>query len=121
MITDLKSGIRRTGPVTAVGVAASVLLFRIPNFASQLGTKTFVVRKLFVRNNAAGNLPFTLGTGAAGAYVAATPNFLALNNIENIWTEVELPNVEFAADLYIQAPTWAAGTLDAQVEVEERG
>lgn len=121
MITSLKTGTRRTGAVVAIGVAVSVLLFQISNFATQIGTKSVKIRKLHVYNNGAGNLLFTLGAGAGGAYVASTPQFMAVNNLDNLWEEEDLPAVEWVADMYIQVPGWAAGALGAQVEVEEIG
>lgn len=121
MISSLKTGTRRTSAVTNVAGAASVLLYQVSNFANQIGTKSFKLRKLVIQNAAAGGLAVTLGTGAGGAYAALTPAFQAVNNIENIWTEAELPAVEWTADMYVQAPGWAAGALNVQVEVEEIG
>lgn len=121
MITDLKAGTRRVGAVAAIAGAASVLLYQISNFANQVGTKSVKIKKLIVYNNGAGNQAFTIGTGAAGAYAAMTPQMLAINNIENVFTEDQLPVLEWTADMYIQVPGWAAGALAAQVEVEEIG
>lgn len=121
MITDLKKGIRRNSAIAVVGAAASVLLFQISNYANQVGNKSFKLRKIHVWNAAAGALPFTLGAGAAGAYVAATPAFATVNNMDTLWEEEDLPDVEWAADMYVQAPAWAVGALNIQVEVEECG
>ncbi len=121
MITNLKAGTRRVSAVVNVAGAASVLLYQVSNFASQVGNKSVKLKKVHVWNAAAGNLPFTIGTGAAGAYVAATPAMLSLNNVDNHWEEAELPSGEWTADMYIQAPTWGAGALNVQVEVEEIG
>ncbi len=122
METELDRGIIVTGGVVTLAALAAnaVALFQVSNFVQQIGTKSFIVKKLRVRNNAAGNLWLTLGLGIPG--VASMPLFFVLNGMDGVWQEFELPAVEFFADLtaFVSAIV-VGGTVEAQVEVEERG
>lgn len=118
----LDKGYRVTGAVVglAAGAAAAVALFTLSNSPLQIGTKSFIPRKLRVRNNNAGNLWLTLGVGIPG--VATYPLFRVLNNLDNVWEELELPAIEHFATLtaFVDAIV-AGGTVEAQVEAEEIG
>jgi hypothetical protein len=125
MPAEMLNGLRRTGGVVniAAGLAAgATVLYRISNWANQVGTKSFIVKKLWVRNNNTGNGWFALGTGV-GAGVAVYPHFWILNNVDNEWDEVVIPRIEMWADLvgFTVAAFVGGGSLDAAVEVEERG
>jgi hypothetical protein len=124
MSVNMLSGIRRSGGIVniAAGLAAgATVLYRISNWANQVGTRSFIVRKLWVRNNATGAGWFALGTGV-GAGVAVYPHFWLLNNIDNEWNEVDIPAIEMWEDLvgFTIAAYVGGGSLDAAVEVEER-
>jgi hypothetical protein len=125
METDLDKGYRVSGGVVnlaAIGVANATAVFTISAFAGQIGTKSFIPKKIMVRNNAAGGCWLVIGTGVAGTFVARMPQIQVLNNIDNEWQEVELPRVEFFATMTAYPVTLAVGgSLDIQVEVEERG
>jgi hypothetical protein len=123
METQLDKGVLVPSAVINMPAAATgVLIFQLSNFAQQIGTKSFGVKKLFVRNNAGGTNWLSLGTGLAGAFVASMPSFRTINNFENTWSEIEIPDVEFFADLTASVDALvAAGSLDVQVEVEEIG
>lgn len=125
MPVEMLNGLRRSGGIVniAAGLAAgATVLYRISNWANQVGTKSFIVKKLWVRNNNTGNGWFNLGTGV-GAGVAVYPQFWILNNMDNEWNEVDIPRIEMWADLvgFTTVAFVGGGSLDAAVEVEERG
>ncbi len=126
MITDLEKGYRVTGAVVniaAVGAANAAVIFTRSAFAQQTGTKSFIPKKLMVRNNAGGNLWLSLGTGVGvGVFADAVPPVRALNNIDGEWQEFDLPSVELFANMTAWPDALVAGgSVDVQVEVEERG
>lgn len=125
MISDLLRGIPRNGGVVNIalaGVANATVIYRISNWAQQVGTKSFVLKRLLLRNNAGGQGFFFLGTGVGAAFAQVIPPVLILNNIDNVWQETELPWTEVWADLTAYpAALVAGGSVDVQVEVEERG
>ena len=119
-MTGLLEGVLRDGGTvnTNVLVAVGVVCYRISNWANQVGTKSFILKKLWVRNNAAGAGFFSLGIGLAPCVPIIPPLYL-LNNIDN---EFDLPPVEVWADLTCGlAALVAGGTIDVLVTVEERG
>jgi hypothetical protein len=124
-LTDLVKGIRVTGAVVNIALAAAAnatVIFTRSAFAQQVGTKSFIPRKLMVRNNAGGNLWLSLGTGVGGAFANGLPPVRVLNNIDNEWQEFDLPAVEFFANMTAFPDALVAGgSVDVQVEVEERG
>lgn len=124
METMLERGYRVSGPVitlVAPANAGALALYTVPTaFAAVIGTKTFIPKKLMVRNNGAGNTYIHLGTGLAGAVVDAYPPLLILNNIDGEWQEVDIPAIQFFATLMFYADAIGAG-IQAVVEVEENG
>lgn len=126
MLTELDKGYRVSGVVVNViavtAITAQVIFIRSA-FAQQIGTKSFIPKKLMVRNNAGGNCWLNLGTGAAApAFAATLPPVRVLNNLDSEWQEVELPSVEHFLSMTCWADALAAGgSLDVQVEVEEKG
>ena len=126
MFTELDRGYRRSGVVVNVVAVLAInaqIIFALSAFAQQIGTKSFIPKKLMVRNNAGGNCWLNLGAGAAApAFAATLPPVRVLTNIDSEWQEVELPSVEHFASMTCWADALAAGgSLDVQVEVEERG
>jgi hypothetical protein len=120
MSAALLKGIERHGGLinTNVLVAVGVLIYRISNWANQTGTKSYLLKKIWVRNNAAGAGFFTIGIGLAPC-VPIIPQLYLLNNIDN---EFDLPPVEVFADLTCGlAALVAGGTIDVMVTVEELG
>ncbi len=125
MGANMLTGIRRSGGIVNIAaglVGGATVLWRASNWANQVGTKSFIVRKLWVRNNNTGAGWFALGTGV-GAGVAVYPHFYLLNNIDNEWNEMDIPAIEMFVDLvgFTVAAFVGGGSLDAAVEVEERG
>ena len=125
MQTELDRGVIVSGGVVnlAAALAANATaIFQVSNFGQQIGTKSFIPKKLLVRNNAGGTLWLSLGTGVAGAFADALPPVRVMNNLDNSWQEFELPRVELFADMTAFPDALVAlGSLDVQVEVEEKG
>jgi hypothetical protein len=120
---DLIAGIRRQGPVTnlpAAGAANAVAIFRVSNFAGQLGAKTFKIKRLKIRNNNAGNGFVHFGTGIPLA-AEVIPALYSIGNTTDDYVEGDLPQAELAADLTAYPDAVGAGSFDVQVEVEEVG
>jgi len=128
MLTELDKGYRVSGAVvnvTGVTPATAQIIFTRSAFAQQIGTKSFIPKKLMIRNNAGGNCWLNLGTGTAAPappFAATLPAVRVLNNLDNEWQEVELPAVEHFASMTCYADALlAGGSLDVQVEAEEKG
>ena len=123
--TQLDRGVLVSGGVVNIAAAAAAnatVIFRVSNFANQIGTKSFSPRKLFVRNNGGGALWLEVGTGVAGAFAQVIPPVRLVDNMDNIWQEVELPEVEVFADLTaFPAALPGGGSVDVMVTVEEKG
>lgn len=104
---DLRASIRTAnseGMVTATG--ANDLLHTLATNRSGV-TRTAIIRKILAYNNTGGNVTLQLGTQDAAAvpvFVQYLPDLLVLNGMENIWTEDDLPAVEFSViDLAVVA------------------
>ena len=123
MEAQLNRGVRVPSGVTNMAAAATgVAVFQVSNFAQQIGTKSFKVKKLIVENIAGGTGWFSLGLGLAGAFVANMPAFWIVNNMTNVFEEADIPDVEYFADLCASVAVLAAGgSVNVQVEVEEIG
>ncbi len=124
MINQL-AGVRRTSPVitlAAAGNANAQQILAVSSFASMVGIKTFVIRRIKIQNNAAGNSFVHFGTGAAGAVVDIIPALWSLNNTTDDYEEGDLPSVEVLASIMAYPDAVAAGGgYLVQIEVEERG
>jgi hypothetical protein len=123
---DMKKGTRRAGNVVnlaVAGIANAQPIFQQSNWPNQIGTKTFRIKRLKVRNNAAGTQFLHIGTGAgAGVFVDRIPPLVTVNNLTDDWVEDDLPEYVFTADCTAYpAALLAGGSLDVQVEVEEIG
>lgn len=122
MLAELIRGIIRQGTLVNIAVAATpAALYQVSNNANQIGTKSFKLKKVMARNNGGGAIFLSLGTGLGGAFAAVLPPVMLVNNMDNEWQEVEIPNVEFFVDLTATLPVLAAGSVDIMVEVEEMG
>jgi len=125
MISTMLEGIRRAGAVVnlaVAGVANATAIYTRPTFAQMVGARTMKVCKLLVRNNLGGNCWLAVGTGAGAGFANLIPPLLILNNIDNPWQEFELPAVEAAATITAFPDALAVGgSLDVQIEVEEKG
>jgi hypothetical protein len=122
---DLMKGTRLQGNVVvmvAAGVANAVPIFQLSNFAAQIGTKTFRLKRVKGLSLAGANTDIHIGTGAGGAFVAMIPPLHTFNGLNFDFVEDDLPEVEFAADMTCYPDVAAALTpITIQVEVEEIG
>ena len=120
---DLLTGVRRAGPMVNLAAAGAAntgnVFIRSTNY---VGNTTMIVRKVRWRNNAVGANTFLhIGTGTAGAFVDAIPPILTLNGLDDSYQETEIPGiVELAATITAYVDAVGAGSVDVQVEVEER-
>ena len=128
MLLANKEGIIVTGPIVQIVVAAvagALVVFTIPVLANQLlGVKSVKIRKIMLRNNAAGNTAVSLGIGGAGVGIPAIlPAFDSMNNLTDTYVaDDDFPEVEVFADISVWAAALvAAGTIDVQLELAVMG
>ncbi len=125
LATGRDVGYRLQGPVTnltVAGIAAAAVIFQISTFAQLVGTKSVVIKRIKMMNNALGNQVIIIGTGAGAGFNQMLPGLSTINNLNEDFIEDDLPEVEFFADITAYPVALiAAGTLDIQIEVEERG
>ncbi|MDO9579927.1 MAG: hypothetical protein Q7J06_05095 [Bacteroidales bacterium] len=127
-------GIRKAGNaglVTTTVAANGILLHSLP-----IG-RTCRITKIVAYNNTGANLPLLFGTrdrAVDPALVQLLPDLVAINTLDNEWTEEEIPAVEFipdtqllaagrTGDIYVVAGTVAVPVAGAiiSIEVEEFG
>jgi hypothetical protein len=123
-MNDLLEGKRRASPVVnlpGAGNANALAVMTLSAFASMVGAKSFIPRRIKIRNNNAGNTWVHFGTGAAGAVVDALPAFYSIANTTDDYQEGDLPAVNLTATLMAYPDAVGGGSFDVQVEVEERG
>jgi hypothetical protein len=122
---DLKQGTRRAGNVVNLAIAGignAQPIFQQSNWGNQIGTKSFRIKRLKIRNNAAGTNFLHVGTGVGAAFVDRMPPLLSVNGMTDDWAEYDLPEYVFVADCTAYPAALAAGgSMDVQVEVEEIG
>ena len=120
MLLNTKEGIPITGPVVnlAAALAANAqVIFTIPILAGQLiGTKSVVIKKVQLFNNAAGNDSVLIGTGVAGAFVALMPALYSANGLEDIYDNI-VDAEAFANITAYPVALPGGGTIDIQLEV----
>jgi hypothetical protein len=121
---DLLQGRRRVGVVVnlaAAGNGNAAAILTLSTFASMVGNKTFVLKRLKIRNNNAGNTWLHIGTGVAGAVVDMIPALYSVANTTDDYDEYDLPEREVLANIMAYPDAVGVGSFDVQVEVEERG
>ena len=125
ILTGYDKGVRLQGPVTNLAqflVANAAIIFQISNFAQLVGTKSVVIKRILMWSNASGNTTVHIGTGAGIGFVPALVPYYIITGFNVIVPEEELPEVEFFGDITAYpAALLALGSIDIQVEVEERG
>jgi hypothetical protein len=92
----------------------------ISAFAGMQGVKNMRIRRLKIRNNAAGNIFVHIGLGV-GAGVDAMPPLYSITNTTDDYAEGDLPGVSFTATIVAWPDAIAGGSVDVQIEVEEQG
>ena len=126
IFTGYDKGVRLQGPVTNLPdalVANALVIFQISNFAQLVGTKSVIIKRIKMWNNAAGNTTVIIGTGAGAGFnpLLMVPLYI-LNGMTDDYPENDIPEVEFFADITAYPTALVAlGSIDIQVEVEEIG
>jgi len=101
-----KVGIRKAGNaglVTTTAPAAPApgdLLHTMPTRAIA-GPRTARITKIMAYNNTGANVPLLFGTNdraVVPAFVQLLPALVAINGLDNEWTEEEIPAVEWMSD-----------------------
>ncbi len=131
LLSGIETGRRLTSPITNLALAAianSVVIYQISNWTiaaggQMVGTKSVKIRRVLLRNNAAGNQVVVIGTGlGAVAFAAIIPGLDSMNGLNDPYVEEDLPDVEVFADITAYPIALVAlGTIDIQIEVEEQG
>ncbi len=131
ILTGVDIGPRLQSPITnlaAAAIANSVVIYQISTWTiaaagQMVGTKSAIIKRVWMRNNAAGNQVVIIGTGlGAVAFAALLPGLDSMNDLTDDYVELDLPQVEAFADITAYPVALiAAGTIDIQIEVEERG
>ena len=123
MNIDLLEGKRRQGAVVniaAAGNANAAALLTLSTFASMVGNKTFILKRLKIRNNGAGTTYVHIGTGIAGAVVDIIPPLYSIANFTDDYAEFDLPQVEVLATVMAYVDAVGGGSFDIQLEAEEK-
>lgn len=121
-----KIGVRITSGVVnlaAAGVANAAVVFTIPILAGVLvGTKSAIIKKVTLNNNAAGNTQVIIGTGVGAAFVALLTALDSFNALSDQYNENDIPEAEAFANITAY-PTalLVGGTVDILLEVLVRG
>lgn len=119
------AGFRLQGPVTniaAAGVANAAAIFQISNFAQLVGTKSVIIKRIKIWNNAAGNTTVLIGTGVGAGFAALIPSLYTVNGMTDDYPENDLPQVEAFVDITAYpVALLAGGSIDIQIEVDEIG
>ena len=113
---DSRPMIRKSSPIitSAAGATPEVLFLRTTGGQNP---RTVILRKILAYN-AVGATTLMIGTGVGAGWVQQWPTLRLVNNMDNEWEEVAIPEVEVGADLTFQ--TDVLGVL-VQVEVDEVG
>ena len=121
MVVDLLKGTRLQGPVVvmaAAGIGFAVPIFQVSNYAAQVGTRTFRLKRIKGLNGAGADTIIHIGTGVGGTFLDAIPPLLTINGMNFDFVEDDLPEVEWSADMTCYP---VAATVTIQVEVVEIG
>jgi len=129
--TGVDIGVRLQSPITNLDtalIANSVVIYQISNWniaagGQMVGTKSIKIKRVTMRNIAAGNAVVIIGTGlGAAAFVPLMPGLDSMNGLTDEYEEDVLPQVEAFADITAYPVALVAlGTIDIQIEVEEIG
>lgn len=122
-----KTGVRLAAPVVnlaAAGIANAAVIFTLPVLAGVLvGTKSAIIKKVTMYNNAAGNTQVIIGTGVGvGVFVPLLPALDSFDGLTDPYPENELPEAEAYANITAYPVALAVGTsIDIAIEVLIRG
>jgi hypothetical protein len=118
---NITRGIRKATPAPITIAAAATpetLWIRTTNaLTGSNAARTVILRKLMAYN-AVGATTLTIGYGLGGGFVALFPPFRLVNNMDNEWNEIDIPEVEYGGNLTIQSDVLG---VVVSAEVEEIG
>jgi hypothetical protein len=123
----IKDQIIVPGPIVNLALAAAAnaqVVFTIPVLVGQLvGTKSVIIRRVNLYNNAAGNQQVLIGIGVGAGFVPLLPALDSMNGLFGAYGFYgDLVQAEaFANVTAYPAALAGAGTIDIQLEVEIRG
>ena len=120
-VLQARKGVRLQGPLqtmAAIGAANAVVIFAVSNYAAQIGTRTFRLKRIKGLNQVGANTLVHIGTGVAGAYVDSIPPLLTFDGLNFDFVEADIPEVEWSVDMTCYP---VAATVWIIVEVEELG
>ena len=131
-MSDLRASIRKpnsVGLITPDGLNQLVHTLAVNRSGV---SRTAIIRKILCYNNTGANITLQFGTQdlvAVPNFVQYLPDLVALNTLDNVWEEVEIPAVEFSilnlegalgreGNIYLLA---SAALALVSVEVDELG
>jgi len=120
---DLITGFRVPGPVTniaAAGTANAAVVFAAGGGAF-LGTRSYKLKKLAIRDRGTGGTFVHIGTGVAGAFADLIPAIKTVNNFDIEVDQNTLNSAEAFASITAYPEAVGGSSVDVQVEVEEIG
>lgn len=112
------TSIRKTSQLVSIDAAGAppTLIYALSQ------GRTAKIKKIMLMNNTTVNDTIIFGEGAAGAWTPGMPAIYILTPFDEQLGEWEIPQHEFATDIYaISAGAGAGTTLDVMIEVEEVG
>lgn len=128
-----RNAIRKAGNAGLVtSTAGNDLLHTLPVATTPRGPRTAIITKILAYNNTGVNVTLQFGTldrTVAGAiFVQLIPVLVAINTLDNEWTEAGIPPIEFASnttvgangrvgDIYVLA---SVAAVDVIIEVAEK-
>jgi len=125
ILTGYDKGVRIPGPVTnlaAIGVANAAVIFQISNFAQLVGTKSVIIKRIKMWNNAAGNTTVIIGTGAGAGFAQLLVPLYIINGMTDDYPEGDIVEAEAFLDITAYpVALLAGGSIDIQIEVSEIG
>lgn len=124
-VMQARKGVRLQGPNTemdAQGAANAFTIFAVSNYAAQIGTRTFRLKRVKGYNAGLADTLVHIGTGVGGAFVDSIPPLYVITLMNFDFVEADLPEVEWSVDMtcYAVAAT-VANPVWIIVEVEELG
>lgn len=122
MVTDIKKGVRLDGVLVTLNaalVANRFNLFEISNFATQIGVKTYRIKKMHACNYSGGDTWLYVGTGLQpAAFVQRLVRIRLVNNFDGDVDPSLFSDAEFGADITAFVDN---ATCEVQIDVDEIG
>jgi len=109
-------GIRKSSAIITVAAAATPEDLYLIGTGSTVG-RTLILRKIMAYNAVAATT-LDIGINLGGLFANVIPTLHLVNNMDNEWQEVEIPEVEVNANLTVQTDVLG---VQVQVEVEVIG